>query len=60
MSVKSTCEHRVLVGASLLPIDGLSDSDLAAWRELSDSALEPNPFFDPDFVMPAVAELDAP
>jgi CelD/BcsL family acetyltransferase involved in cellulose biosynthesis len=47
------------VGASLLSIDRLGESDLGAWRELSEIALEPNPFFDPDFVMPAVAELDS-
>jgi CelD/BcsL family acetyltransferase involved in cellulose biosynthesis len=47
------------VGASLLPIDQLSDADLGAWRELSESAVEPNPFFDPDFVLPSVAELDS-
>jgi CelD/BcsL family acetyltransferase involved in cellulose biosynthesis len=46
------------VGASVLQLDELSDSDLGAWRELSEAAVEPNPFFDPDFVLPAAAELD--
>ncbi len=47
------------MGASLLAIDELRQADFGAWRELSDSALEPNPFFDPDFVMPAVEKLDS-
>jgi CelD/BcsL family acetyltransferase involved in cellulose biosynthesis len=47
------------VGASVLQLDDLTDSDIAAWRELSETAVEPNPFFDPDFVLPAAAELDS-
>jgi CelD/BcsL family acetyltransferase involved in cellulose biosynthesis len=55
MGVKSTCEHRVHVGASLLPIDQLTEGDLDAWRALAEAAVEPNPFFHPDFAL-AVAE----
>ena len=47
------------MGASVLQLDNLTDSDIGAWRELSEAALEPNPFFDPDFVLPAAAELDS-
>jgi CelD/BcsL family acetyltransferase involved in cellulose biosynthesis len=47
------------VGASVLQLDDLSDSDIAAWRELSEAAVEPNPFFDPDFVLPAATALDS-
>jgi CelD/BcsL family acetyltransferase involved in cellulose biosynthesis len=46
------------VGASLLQLDDLTESDIGAWRDLSETAVEPNPFFDPDFVLPAAAELD--
>jgi CelD/BcsL family acetyltransferase involved in cellulose biosynthesis len=45
------------VGASLLPIDELTDADVAAWRELAEAAVEPNPFFHPDFVMTVAAGL---
>src|SRR4051794_12675657 len=59
MDVKSTCEHRVPVGASLLPIDQLTEADLAAWRDLAENAVEPNPFFHPDFALPVVEGLGA-
>jgi CelD/BcsL family acetyltransferase involved in cellulose biosynthesis len=43
----------------MLSIEDLTDSDIGAWRDLSVAALEPNPFFDPDFVLPAADGLDA-
>lgn len=43
--------------AALLEIEALSEAERVAWRELSDVALEPNPFFDPDFVEPAHKHL---
>lgn len=43
--------------ADLLPLTELDDSDRRAWRELADRAVEPNPFFDPDFVLPAARAL---
>jgi CelD/BcsL family acetyltransferase involved in cellulose biosynthesis len=36
---------------------GLPDSDLAAWHELAARAIEPNPFFEPRFALPAVEGL---
>ena len=42
---------------SLRPVDELTDAEIFAWRELSDQAVEPNPFLDPDFVLPAAAAL---
>ena len=41
----------------LVDVAGLSARDLAAWRELADTAAEPNPYLDPDFVLPAVRAL---
>lgn len=38
------------MGGSLLSLEELSASDLAAWRELAETAAEPNPFFHPDCV----------
>jgi CelD/BcsL family acetyltransferase involved in cellulose biosynthesis len=31
----------------------VTPADIAAWRALSERAAEPNPFFEPDFVLPA-------
>jgi CelD/BcsL family acetyltransferase involved in cellulose biosynthesis len=43
--------------ARLRPVTELSDTDISAWRELADQAVEPNPFLDPDFVLPAAEAL---
>ena len=43
----------------LIPLGELGDRDLEAWRELAERAVEPNPFFDPDFVLPAARGLGA-
>jgi CelD/BcsL family acetyltransferase involved in cellulose biosynthesis len=43
--------------ARLRPVAELSDAEISAWRELADQAVEPNPFLDPDFVLPAAAAL---
>jgi CelD/BcsL family acetyltransferase involved in cellulose biosynthesis len=44
------------VRAAILALDGLSRQDIERWRELAADAAEPNPFFEPDYVLPA-AEL---
>jgi hypothetical protein len=36
----------------LLPLADLTARDVAAWRDLAARAVEPNPFFEPDFVLP--------
>ncbi len=46
-----------MISADLRPVAELNESEIAAWRELSDSAVEPNPFHDPDFVLPMAQEL---
>jgi CelD/BcsL family acetyltransferase involved in cellulose biosynthesis len=43
--------------AAVIALAALSESDLRAWRALADAALEPNPFFHPDFVLPTAAAL---
>ena len=43
----------------VIPVGDASGEDLAAWRELATNAAEPNPFFEPDFVLPAAAHLEA-
>ncbi len=45
------------MSAELVPLAELEDRDLDAWRELARGAVEPNPFFDPDFVLPAARGL---
>jgi len=46
------------VGTSLLPIDELTEDDLDAWRNLAEGAVEPNPFFHPDFALTVAEKLD--
>lgn len=43
--------------AHLRPLDELTERDLSAWRELAPSAVEPNPFFEADFVLAAWRHL---
>ncbi len=43
--------------ARLIRLRDLDERDLAGWRELAEHAIEPNPFFDPDFVLPAARGL---
>jgi CelD/BcsL family acetyltransferase involved in cellulose biosynthesis len=38
-------------------VEALSKADAARWRELAARAVEPNPFFEPDFVVPAARRL---
>jgi CelD/BcsL family acetyltransferase involved in cellulose biosynthesis len=40
------------VRAELIAAAALTESDTAEWRELAARALEPNPFFEPDYVLP--------
>lgn len=43
--------------ASIRPLADLTDRDIEAWRDLATRAQEPNPFFEPDFVLAAAREL---
>jgi CelD/BcsL family acetyltransferase involved in cellulose biosynthesis len=45
------------MSAELVPLADLREWDRLAWRELADRAAEPNPFFDPDFVLAAARAL---
>ncbi len=49
----------MIEAAELLALEALGAADLREWRRLADRALEPNPFFDPDFVLPAAEALGA-
>ena len=44
-------------GTRLVGLADLGERDLAAWRELSDAAVIPNPYWHPEFVLPASAAL---
>jgi CelD/BcsL family acetyltransferase involved in cellulose biosynthesis len=44
-------------GWAPIPIDELEPRHLAAWRELAGRAAEPNPFFEPEFLLPAARHL---
>jgi hypothetical protein len=41
----------------LVPLQDPGDDLLAAWRDLEADAVEPNPFFGPDLLLPAVRRL---
>src|SRR5450755_1476670 len=41
----------------LLAVKDLGSRDIAAWRELAAQAVEPNPFFEPECVLPAARHL---
>jgi CelD/BcsL family acetyltransferase involved in cellulose biosynthesis len=43
--------------SSTIALRDLSARDLAAWRELASQAAEPNPFFEPEFVLTAARHL---
>jgi hypothetical protein len=40
------------VRTELIATDGMSSRDLGRWRELADEAVEPNPFFEPGYLLP--------
>jgi CelD/BcsL family acetyltransferase involved in cellulose biosynthesis len=42
----------------LMPLDSLTAYQIDAWRALAERASEPNPFFEPEFVLPAAKHLD--
>ncbi|MGH2965715.1 MAG: GNAT family N-acetyltransferase [Solirubrobacterales bacterium] len=44
--------------ASILGLDELSAGDAERWRELAAQAAEPNPFFEPEYVLPAGDLID--
>jgi hypothetical protein len=37
--------------ASLIPLTALQARDVERWRELAEVALEPNPFFEPEYLL---------
>lgn len=43
-----------------IAMDGLTDEELARWRELAGRALEPNVFLEPELLVPAVRALARP
>lgn len=43
----------------LLPIDELDEPQVGRWRELARRAVEPNPFFEPEFLLPAAEAAGA-
>jgi len=44
-------------GNSFMSLDALSERELGAWRELARRALDPNPFYEPEFVLAATRHL---
>jgi CelD/BcsL family acetyltransferase involved in cellulose biosynthesis len=48
------------VRAELIPLSEVSDRLISAWTDLAARAAEPNPFFEPYFVLPAARHLGRP
>lgn len=44
--------------ARIVAPNELTSSDLARWRECAALSVEPNPFFEPDWLLPAIEYLD--
>jgi hypothetical protein len=42
-----------------IPIADISEADLSRWRQLAASAIEPNPCFEPEYLLPQTRALDA-
>jgi CelD/BcsL family acetyltransferase involved in cellulose biosynthesis len=49
--------HTEAVRAELIAATDLSPRDLALWRDLAARAVEPNPFFEPDYALPLARGL---
>jgi CelD/BcsL family acetyltransferase involved in cellulose biosynthesis len=47
------------VQGRLIDIHALGEAELTAWRALAGGAREPNPFFEPEFLLPAHRHLDS-
>ncbi|MGO9320735.1 MAG: GNAT family N-acetyltransferase [Solirubrobacteraceae bacterium] len=45
------------ITTKLVPLCGLEERDLCCWRELAEVALEANPFFEPDYLLPLARGL---
>jgi CelD/BcsL family acetyltransferase involved in cellulose biosynthesis len=43
--------------SAIVPVRALSAADISEWRELGTRAIEPNPFHEPDFVLPVARHL---
>lgn len=41
----------------LIPLDELEPAHLASWKALAERAAEPNPFFEPEFVLPVARHV---
>src|SRR5271167_1614573 len=56
-----TFRRRTALPAPLLaPVQDLQARDVHAWRDLAARAAEPNPFFEPECVLPAARHLGGP
>lgn len=59
MSVAHATRGSGALTAAELRVAGLDPVALERWRELAEAAADPNPFFEPDFVVPASELLPA-
>ena len=47
------------MASRFIDLDDLDPADEQAWRRLADRSIDSNPFFEPDFVIPAARHLGA-
>jgi CelD/BcsL family acetyltransferase involved in cellulose biosynthesis len=52
--MRSRVDRDLTMRADLIAVPDLRSSDVAAWRELGHKSVFPNPFKEPDFVLPAI------
>jgi CelD/BcsL family acetyltransferase involved in cellulose biosynthesis len=45
------------VRTELIALGDLKDTEIASWRDLAARALEPNPFYEPEYALPLAREL---
>jgi CelD/BcsL family acetyltransferase involved in cellulose biosynthesis len=50
--------HHGEMVVEMRPVAGLDSTMIDRWQRLADDAVEPNPFFEPRFVLPAARALD--
>jgi CelD/BcsL family acetyltransferase involved in cellulose biosynthesis len=52
-----SCRHTHRVNVELIALTELDQVELGRWRELAAQAVEPNPFFEPEYVLPLARGL---
>lgn len=57
-SGESQRDYDARMRARIVALDELTSTDLVAWSDCAAASLEPNPFFEPSWLLPAIKYLD--